>query len=405
MSRKEWSDYIDFKGSLFRLDTPAKKCSATLEHCVILNTEPEINSAIARLLADDGDGGGSQLSWERAPASESMEAVGQAAQFLLRDMQNDAVYSSSRGYMQLAANNPTANNVFDTFSHTVLSLKHPVAVRTAALQIDHALQHASATGDYALVHVRRGDKINPKLSASIYVQGLEKSTSAAHVLETLRKVVPAGSAVYIMTNEWDTAYFDLVRVHYKTFTWFQFPHVRAFMHGCPIPNYPHRVMTAEACDSLMVYLIEEELLGLVDPSESCLAPTCVCATTRCGHEESLHMRNLNETAARVAVNAAVVVLNSVRLLVCAGRAIHTFEKDTHYQWRAVNRAPYLHPADGPGSWMPPKRKASCNIDGAECRWDSQCCSGKCDVFLGAATSTPACVMWHPRANRAEEQPA
>ena len=121
---------------------------------------------------------------------------------------------------------------------------------------------------------------------SAYVAGLAESTSPNHIIATLRKVVPEGSPVYIMTNEWDLTFFDPLKLFFKTYFWSDFQDMRDLMSGCPNPN--SRKARSGTCDSIELYSIEQEFVHLVSPSQ----------------------------------------------------AIYTFRNDCHFKWRAKNRAPY-----------------------------------------------------------------
>ena len=96
---------------------------------------------------------------------------------------------------------------------------------------------------YYAMHVRRGDKLK-----EARYPNLDKDTKPERILETLRKHVPLDSILYIMTNEKDKHYFDLIRRHYTVVQYSDFKILRGLIES-PLP------------DNFLLYEIEKHIFA------------------------------------------------------------------------------------------------------------------------------------------------
>lgn len=96
---------------------------------------------------------------------------------------------------------------------------------------------------YCAIHVRRGDKL--KLPAYPH---LDEDTQPERILEILTKYVPKGTTVYILTNEKDKKYFDLLRSKYDILQYTNFPILKQLVEN-------------ENPDNFLLYEIEKRILN------------------------------------------------------------------------------------------------------------------------------------------------
>ncbi|CAI5530999.1 unnamed protein product [Closterium sp. Naga37s-1] len=95
-----------------------------------------------------------------------------------------------------------------------------VAFRPELLALAAAMSQSMHGGDYDAVHVRRGDKVNPRLWPH-----LDNDTQAASLLEKLPKFVEPGRTLYIATNEHAPGFFDPLKRLYDIRLWQDFKHL------------------------------------------------------------------------------------------------------------------------------------------------------------------------------------
>ncbi len=85
----------------------------------------------------------------------------------------------------------------------------------------HVLEYANIAinkmGTYNCMHVRRGDKLTWK-----QCPGLDKATQPKKLKSYLDKNTNKNDNIYIMSNETKEGYFDLLKEHYKVFTYKDF---------------------------------------------------------------------------------------------------------------------------------------------------------------------------------------
>jgi hypothetical protein len=102
------------------------------------------------------------------------------------------------------------------------------------LKISKKIIHS--LGGYSAIHVRRGDRLNIN-------KNLKKFTSPKHILNTMKDIVPLKSKVYLLTNESDRNFFDLLRRHYRIYQYFDFDELNS-------------IVSEEEPDNNFLFLIE-----------------------------------------------------------------------------------------------------------------------------------------------------
>ncbi len=96
---------------------------------------------------------------------------------------------------------------------------------------EHETRMRSVLGEYHAMHVRRGDM----LSMRSQFPHLAEDTRPERILHTLSGVLPYGSRIYILTDERDRNYFDLLRERYEIVQYFDFPQLRCLIE-CERPD-------------------------------------------------------------------------------------------------------------------------------------------------------------------------
>ena len=77
---------------------------------------------------------------------------------------------------------------------------------------------------------------------------LEKDTHPLRIRETLLRLLPEGSSLYILTNEADKTFFDPLREVFDVFQYFDFPELQ-------------RIVECEFPDNYFLYEIEKRLFS------------------------------------------------------------------------------------------------------------------------------------------------
>jgi hypothetical protein len=66
---------------------------------------------------------------------------------------------------------------------------------------------------------------------------LEQDTRPEKIYETVSRVLPKGSRVYILTDEKNRSYFDILKRDYQIFQYFDFPELSALVEGTDPDNF------------------------------------------------------------------------------------------------------------------------------------------------------------------------
>ena len=120
----------------------------------------------------------------------------------------------------------------------------------------HADQIGRQLGAYHSIHVRRGDKLTDKER----YPNLEQDTRPAKIYETVSRVLPKGSRVYILTDEKTENYFDVLEKDYQIFRYFDFPELKRFVEG----DHPDNFFLYEI-EQLIFAKAETKIYTFADP--------------------------------------------------------------------------------------------------------------------------------------------
>ena len=115
-----------------------------------------------------------------------------------------------------------------------------VELRPSRVVVDYADDVIRQLGQYHSMHVRRGDK----LAERDRYPNLDRDTRPEAICETVSRVLPRGSGIYILTDERTPNYFDALGKDYQIFQYFDFPELRHLVEG-------------EHPDNFLLYEIEQ----------------------------------------------------------------------------------------------------------------------------------------------------
>jgi len=88
-----------------------------------------------------------------------------------------------------------------------------------------AIDSLKAHGNYYVLHIRRGDRLD--ISSEL----LDYATQPGAIMDKVKDMFPEGSALYIMTDEWDRTFFDPLKDRYRVYRYFNFPGLTEVVHG------------------------------------------------------------------------------------------------------------------------------------------------------------------------------
>ena len=133
------------------------------------------------------------------------------------------------------------------------------AVQRAVDPVRTWLKSTSKTGDTAVVHVRRGDKLASPRWCPVEV---DRATSPANIAKTLARAgVLRGSSVYIMTNEAHPSHFDDLSTKWG-YAWrvaAHFPHLSKLVAGCR-----EAASSGKICENYFLFWVENHIMLSVD---------------------------------------------------------------------------------------------------------------------------------------------
>ena len=130
-----------------------------------------------------------------------------------------------------------------------------------------ALRARSEAGEFAVVHARRGDKIDARAVAGACPDQIAAATHPAHIakfLEHTAKIKP-GASVYIMSNEKNWSHFAALESEfgYPISTFYHYEPLAALMRGCLGPAAEAGAAGAPLCENFQLFAIEEELMAQI----------------------------------------------------------------------------------------------------------------------------------------------
>jgi hypothetical protein len=136
--------------------------------------------------------------------------------------------SENAVYQVIVKNSPGGLGSDGVFGHD--DFDFDVDLSPSRVVLCHGDHICRQLGEYHSMHVRRGDKLNEKER----YPNLEQDTRSNKICETLSRVLPKGSRVYILTDERTPNYFDVLKKDFQTFQYFDFPELKALVEGdCP----------------------------------------------------------------------------------------------------------------------------------------------------------------------------
>ena len=232
--KDRWSDYIAFDESTFQLKKKRRVvCEGIFSSCVA--DVKEIPNATTKVTYQSG------LVPEDVNAQDGL---------LLRTP------SHSEDRVGLARRLTGIRSLLSQY-HLTLTLKPPPAILAAVPPVLKRLQAETRTGLIAVVHARRGDKINRDKYCPTE---MAKATSADHIATTLHIAgIPPGSSIYLMSNDHNFHHFQplIDDFGYSVVMSDHFPHLAALLRGC------HDDDPRSSCENYLLFAIENEIMQSV----------------------------------------------------------------------------------------------------------------------------------------------
>jgi len=141
-----------------------------------------------------------------------------------------------------------------------------------------AIDSLKGHGNYYVLHIRRGDRLD--ISSEL----LDHATQPGAILDKVKDIFPEGSALYIMTDEWDRTFFDPLRNRYRIYRYFNFPELAELVHGKRPNNHllfaAERWMASQATKECRTFVdddtVRENIPTLIDGDrDSLVVPSTV----------------------------------------------------------------------------------------------------------------------------------
>jgi hypothetical protein len=133
-------------------------------------------------------------------------------------------------YDLIVKDNPSGLGADNAFGHDDFDFK--VSLCPSSTVRGYAADVRARLGEYCALHVRRGDKLR-----EARYPNLARDTSPEHIHATLKRIVPAGGHIYILTDERAPGYFDNLKQDYEVFRYCDFPALRALIESSEPDNY------------------------------------------------------------------------------------------------------------------------------------------------------------------------
>ncbi len=95
--------------------------------------------------------------------------------------------------------------------------------------------------EYYALHIRRGD-------CAIKFPDMDKATTPEAIIARLKRLLPDGVTIYIMTDERQPHYFDPLKAHYKVWQYSDFPELAAYINAIPPDNHKLFMIESEIRD-------------------------------------------------------------------------------------------------------------------------------------------------------------
>ena len=250
--KRRWTDFISFTNSkLVMRKRNGIVCKTTLDNCVA-----ELDLDQHELLKRAPH---QTFSYYQGPVSpEANKRHG----LLVRRAKLLGHYSNSKKkrfeQSNLVKHLPGLDPQGSPYTVT-LNYKPSRAIELAVEPVTAWLKSTTMTGDAAVIHVRRGDKVT---SPRWCPEEVDRATSSANIAKMLAQAgVLRGSSVYIMTNEANLSHFDDLSIKWG-YTWrvaAQFPHLASLVDGCRDEDSEGKM-----CENYFLFWIENHIMLSVD---------------------------------------------------------------------------------------------------------------------------------------------
>ena len=258
-----WSDFVSFNRSTFTLTYSDKKmrhsgkktCTGRLADCVTDVSEAQLAELVRAPHT--------VVHYRHGAVNSTINAAGGLlvrgpAPYAKLVEENRA--SETHDKVALVRKLPGFPEVLSQY-HLKLDLAAPDHVASAVPPVTQWLQTMSSTGKIAVVHVRRGDKIQ---SRKYCPKEMRTATSPQHIAKVLERAgVPSGSAVYVMSDETDFNHFRplMDTFNYKIATNIHFDHLHSLLEGCSYLGQQKGL----PCENYLLFAIEKEIINAVPP--------------------------------------------------------------------------------------------------------------------------------------------
>jgi hypothetical protein len=133
--------------------------------------------------------------------------------------------TENAAYQLIVKNNPSGLGLDGVYAHD--DFDFDVELCPSRLVLDHADRVSRLLGEYHSMHVRRGDKLTDKERCP----NLEQDTRPERIYETVSRVLPKGSRVYVLTDENAPNYFDVLKKDYQVVQYFDFQELKELVEG------------------------------------------------------------------------------------------------------------------------------------------------------------------------------
>jgi hypothetical protein len=133
-------------------------------------------------------------------------------------------------YDLIVKDNPSGLGVENAFGHDDFDFK--VSLCPSSTVLGYAADVRGRLGEYYALHVRRGDKLR-----ELRYPNLARDTTPENIHATLKRVVPPGARIYILTDERTPGYFDILKQDYEIFRYCDFAALRGLIEGDDPDNY------------------------------------------------------------------------------------------------------------------------------------------------------------------------
>ena len=134
-------------------------------------------------------------------------------------------------YGLIIKNNPSGLGFDNVYHHD--DFDFDVEFFPSSAVVAHAHKVCERLGEYSSMHVRRGDKLTDKRQ----YPNLEEDTRPERIYDTVSRVLPKGSRLYILTDEKTPNYFEVLKKEYQVVQYFDFPELKTFVQGDSPDNF------------------------------------------------------------------------------------------------------------------------------------------------------------------------